>query len=705
MTATDITQDISTELGATANRHLWGHFARHGAGITPPIITRGEGVTIWDSKGKSYIDGLSGLFVVQVGHGRKELAEAAAKQAETLAFFPLWSYATPSAIELSERIAGYAPGDLNRVFFTTGGGEAVESAWKLAKNYFKLTGKPGKHKVVSRSIAYHGTPQGALAITGLPVFKAQFEPLTPGGFRAPNTNFYRAPAPYEHDAKAFGQYCADRIAEAIEFEGPDTVAAVFLEPVQNAGGCFPPPPGYFERVREICDEYDVLLVSDEVICAYGRIGSMFACDDFGYVPDIITCAKGLTSGYSPIGAMIASDRLFEPFNDGKTTFAHGYTFGGHPVSSAVALANLDIFEREGLNDHVKEMAPAFRATLEQLYDLPIVGDVRGEGFFYGIELVKDKATKETFNDEESERLLRDFLTPAIFEAGLYCRADDRGDPVVQLAPPLISGQKEFDAIYEILHGVLTKRADCSKAARNGIPAAKVRVTTCWNTVSARLAVWSTTRKPPIDPVRWTPPPVDPLPDFRSADLTVVPVPGNAPEDVVVDADGADLDRRRRRPHRADPTRRRRPCRRRRPQTAGRWACMWRATAGSWSAPVPAACWLWTRPAAHVETLVAEVDGRPLQFCSNVTELPDGTIYFTESTSAFTYAALQGRGVRGATAGSLFRRDPDGTVLTVAPGLYFANGVTPTADGSALVFAETMGRALSKYWLTGRGPAR
>ena len=394
--------------------------------------------------------------MVQVGHGRKELAEAAAKQAEQLAFFPLWSYATPSAIELAERVAGYAPGDLNRVFFTTGGGEAVETAWKLAKNYFKLTGKPGKHKVVSRAIAYHGTPQGALAITGLPAFKEPFEPLTPGGFRVPNTNFYRAPAPYDTDIKAFGRYAADRIAEAIEFEGPDTVAAVFLEPVQNAGGCFPPPPGYFERVREICDEYNVLLVSDEVICAWGRIGSMFACDDFGYVPDIITCAKGLTSGYSPLGAMVASDRLFEPFNDGKTTFGHGYTFGGHPVSSAVALANLDIFEREGINDHVKEMAPAFRATLEKLYELPIVGDVRGEGFFYGIEMVKNKATKETFNDEESERLLRGFLTPAIFEAGLYCRADDRGDPVVQLAPPLISGQKEFDAIYEILRAVLSE---------------------------------------------------------------------------------------------------------------------------------------------------------------------------------------------------------------------------------------------------------
>ncbi|MGH3722823.1 MAG: aspartate aminotransferase family protein [Mycobacterium sp.] len=450
---------MSVELEGKASRHLWGHFARHGEGIVPPIITRGEGVTIWDDRGKSYLDGLSGLFVVQAGHGRTELAQAAARQAETLAFFPLWSYATPPAIELAERIAGYAPADLNRVFFTTGGGEAVESAWKLAKQFFKLTGKPGKHKVVSRAIAYHGTPQGALAITGLPAFKAPFEPLTPGGFRAPNTNFYRAPEPYAHDAKAFGRYCADRIAEAIEFEGPDTVAAVFLEPVQNAGGCFPPPPGYFERVREICDEYDVLLVSDEVICAFGRIGSMFACDDLGYVPDIITCAKGMTSGYSPIGAMIASDRLFEPFNDGKTTFPHGYTFGGHPVSAAVALANLDIFEREGLNERVRTNAPVFRATLEKLHDLPIVGDVRGEGYFYGIELVKDKKTKETFSGEESERLLRGFLSGALWEAGLYCRADDRGDPVIQLAPPLISGPREFDAIEAILRGVLTAAWD------------------------------------------------------------------------------------------------------------------------------------------------------------------------------------------------------------------------------------------------------
>ena len=453
------TANLTTELGAKADRYLWGHFARHGVGNTPPIITRGAGVHIWDSNGKRYIDGLSGLFVVQVGHGREEIAEALKKQAETLEFFPLWSYATPLAIELAERLAGYAPGDLNRVFFTTGGGDAVESAWKLAKQYFKLTGKPDKYKVISRSIAYHGTPHGALAITGLPTFKAPFEPITPGGFRVPNTNFYRAPEGHNTDVKEFGQWAADRIAEAIEMEGPDSVAAVFLEPVQNAGGCFPPPPGYFERVREICDEYDVLLVSDETICAFGRIGSMFACNDFGYVPDIITCAKGLTSGYAPMGAMIASDRLFEPFNNTDHIFAHGYTFGGHPVAAAAAMANLDIFEREGINDHVRNTAPAFRATLEKLLDLPIVGDVRGEGFFYGIELVKDKATRAVLDDEVSEWLLRSFLSVELFEAGLYCRADDRGDSVVQLAPPLISDQALFDEIEAILRRVFTQAWD------------------------------------------------------------------------------------------------------------------------------------------------------------------------------------------------------------------------------------------------------
>lgn len=435
--------------------------ARHSGisnGAQVPIISRGEGHKIYDDAGREYFDGLAGLFVVNAGHGRAELAEAMAKQAEKLAFMPLWSYAHEPAIDLAERLASYAPGDLNRVFFTTGGGEAVESAFKLAKQHFKMKGKPGKTKVISRALAYHGTPQGALAITSLPDMKTPFEPLVPGTFRVPNTNFYRAPEMFADNEKDFGLWAAERIREAIEFEGPDTVAAVFLEPVQNSGGCFPPPPGYFDRVREICDEHDVLLVSDETICAFGRIGSMFACNDFGYVPDIITSAKALTSGYVPLGVMVVSDRLFEPFSKGDTTFYHGYTFGGHPVAAAVAMANLDIFEREGLNDNVKNNADAFKSTLSKLTDLDIVGDVRGAGYFYGIELVKDKATKETFNDAESERLLRGYLSPALWEAGLYCRADDRGDPVIQLAPPITIGQPEFDQIESILRTVLQEAA-------------------------------------------------------------------------------------------------------------------------------------------------------------------------------------------------------------------------------------------------------
>jgi adenosylmethionine-8-amino-7-oxononanoate aminotransferase len=445
------------QLQTDARDHLWMHFTRHSTYETQdvPIIVRGEGAYIYDAHGKRYLDGLAGLFVSQLGHGRTELAEAAAKQAKELAFMPLWSYAHPSAIELAARVASHAPGDLNRVFFTSGGGEAVETAWKLAKNYFKLVGKPMKHKVISRAIAYHGTTQGALSITGLPGLKAQFEPLVPSTFRVPNTNFYRAP---EHgdDLTAYGRWAADQIAIAIENEGADTVAAVFLEPVQNAGGCFPPPPGYFERVREICDEYDVLLVSDEVICAFGRLGEMFGATRFGYQPDIITCAKGITSGYAPLGAMIASDKLMEPFLHGHESFAHGYTFGGHPVSTAVALANLDIFEKEKVLENVRDNRDAFRATLEKLNDLPIVGDVRGDGYFYGIELVKDKATKETFSDDEAERLLRGYLSRALYDEGLYCRADDRGDPVIQLSPPLICTQEHFDEIEQILRVVLEK---------------------------------------------------------------------------------------------------------------------------------------------------------------------------------------------------------------------------------------------------------
>jgi adenosylmethionine-8-amino-7-oxononanoate aminotransferase len=440
---TDTFDDSITE---RARRHLWMHFTRLSEDKDVPMIVRGDGPWVFDHRGKRYLDGLSGLFTSQVGHGRADIADAAARQARELAYFPVWSYAHPRATELAERVASLAPADLDRVFFTTGGSEAVESAWKLARQYFRAAGQPGRYKVISRYIAYHGTTMGALSITGIPALRAPYEPLVPGAIKVPNTNPYR-PGPIDP---------AEAIAQAIEMEGAETVAAVFLEPVQNAGGCFPPPPGYFQRVREICDETGVLLVSDEVICAFGRLGEWFGAERYDYLPDIITMAKGLTSGYAPIGGLIAREHLIDPFLHGSETFLHGITFGGHPVSCAVALANLDLMEREGLLAHVRANEAAFRATLERLYDLPIVGDVRGAGYFYGIELVKDKETRATFDTDERERLLRGFLSRALYDAGLICRADDRGDPVVQLAPPLIIGQPEFDYIEQVLRTVLTE---------------------------------------------------------------------------------------------------------------------------------------------------------------------------------------------------------------------------------------------------------
>ncbi len=437
--------------------HLWMHFTRMGSFTDKPVpvIERGEGAYIYDTQGRRYLDALSGLFVVQAGYGRSEIADAADAQTRKLAYFPIWSYATPPAIELADRLAELAPGDLNKVFFSSGGGESVETAWKLAKQYFKLTGKPNKTKVISRAVAYHGTTQGALSITSVPNFKHAFEPLVPGAFRVPNTDFYRAPENLADDEKAFGRWAADRFEEAILAEGPDSIAAIFVEPVQNAGGSLPPPPGYFERLREICDTYDVLLVSDEVICAYGRLGTMFGAQKFGYQPDIITTAKGLTSGYAALGAAIISDRLFEPFSSGNVSFPHGYTFGGHPVACAAALANLDLFEKEDLLGNVLRNENALRQTLEKLYDLPIVGNVRGNGYFWSVELVKDKATKEPFSKSDCERILRGVVAPGLWEAGVYCRADDRGQAVVQFAPPLICGQAEFDQIESAMRSALT----------------------------------------------------------------------------------------------------------------------------------------------------------------------------------------------------------------------------------------------------------
>ena len=445
----------AAKLSEQARRHLWMHFTRIGNDLHAPlpIIVSGEGCYVYDADGKRYLDGLSALYCVNAGHGRPEFAEAAATQMRELDFFTTWSYAHPRAIELATAIAALTPADLNRVFFTSGGAEAVESASKLVRAYHRLTGNGQKSKIIAREVAYHGTSLGALAVTGITSIRSPFEPLTPGGCHVPNTNSYRWPA--DRDPL----WAAEKIAERIEFEGPETVAAVILEPVQNGGGCLPPQEGYFQRVREICDRYDVLLISDEVICSWGRLGYYFGSERYDYVPDIITTAKGLTSANIPMGAMIASDRLAEPFLEGHASFAHGFTFGGHPVAAAVALANIELFEREELCAHVRAKEPEFRAMLETLRDIPIVGDVRGAGFFQAIELVKDKTTKETFDDEESEHLLRGFLSGALYDHGLICRADDRGDPVVQLAPPLICDTEQFEEIEAVLRTVLSAASE------------------------------------------------------------------------------------------------------------------------------------------------------------------------------------------------------------------------------------------------------
>jgi len=413
-----------------------------------PIIVRGEGCHVYDAHGRRYLDGLSALFCVNAGHGREELGEAAAAQVRELGFFQAWAHAHPPVIELAERVAALAPGDLNRVFFTSGGSEAVESALKLARAFHRARGDAQRTKVIARRYAYHGTSLGALGATGIPQFRTQFEPLAPGGCHVPNTNAYRRAA--EEDPLS----CADAIEERILFEGPDTVAAVLLEPVQNAGGCLTPPPGYFQRVREICDRHGVLLISDEVICSWGRLGEYFGCQRYGYQPDMITTAKGLTSAYAPMGAVIASDRLAEPFLADGAMFAHGFTFGGHPLCAAVALANLDIFEREDLCGQVRAREGELREALERLYDIPAVGDVRGDGFFYAIELVADQETKARFPAARVKEIVAT-LPGELLARGLLTRVDDRaGDPLVLLCPPLIAGPEEYEEILAALRPTL-----------------------------------------------------------------------------------------------------------------------------------------------------------------------------------------------------------------------------------------------------------
>lgn len=434
--------------------HLWQHFTRlpSADGHELTVIERGDGCYVWDSSGRRYLDGLAGLFVVQAGHGRQEIVQAMSKQAESLAYYPLFGFVHPAAAMLAERIADLAPGDLNRVFFVSGGSEAVESAWKLARQYFLLAGQPERHKVIARNLSYHGTSLGALAITGHQAIRQPYLPmLTDQTRHAANTN--RLHCQLCRLQMACNLACADDIEQAILAEGPETVAAVFIEPVQNAGGCFTAPEAYFTRVREICDRYGVLLVSDEVLCGFGRLGDWFGCSRLGFQPDMITFAKGATSGYAPMGGVIVGDRIAEPFRGAGSVFLHGFTFGGHPVSCAAGIANLDVMQAEDLPGRVRLLEQQFQAGLDALRDLPLVADVRGMGYFWAIELTKDG---QEFTAAESEWLTKRFLGPRLQELGLICRADNRGDPVIQLSPPLTAGPEEFDQMTAALGQALAE---------------------------------------------------------------------------------------------------------------------------------------------------------------------------------------------------------------------------------------------------------
>ena len=443
------------DLQRAAREHLWLHFTRMGGDGEVPIIVRGDGCYLEDSKGKRYLDALAGLFSVNIGYGYgEEIGEAAAAQMRELPFYTNWGYAHPRAIELASEVASLTPGDLNRLFFVSGGSEAVESAWKLARQYYTARGDGRRWKAISRHVAYHGTTMGALSINGIPELRNPFEPLVPEVLHVRNTNRYHRPA--DETEEQFTAFLLDDLEQTITATGAETVAMVIMEPVQNAGGSFTPPEGYWKGVREICDRYGILLCADEVICGFGRVGAWFGSERYDIKPDLMTIAKGLSSSYAAIGAVVASDRVMEPFMRDTNMYAHGITFGGHPVMSAIALKNIEIMKRDRIVEHVAETQDTFHKTLSQLLDLPIVGDVRGTGFFYAVELVKDKDTRESFNDEECETLLRGFLSPRLFERGLICRSDDRGDPVVQISPPLIAGQHEFDQIVSILGDVLTE---------------------------------------------------------------------------------------------------------------------------------------------------------------------------------------------------------------------------------------------------------
>ena len=449
------TQTEVNELQESALEHLWVYLrepsdmAEKGE---PQIFVSGKGCKVTDALGNTYIDGMSGLWLKNVGYGRTEIADAAYAQMLQLTYMPMGTTSEPT-IKLAAKIASITPGDLSRCFFTSGGSEAVETAMKLSRAYFKRVGEPSRVKFISRKGSYHGATFGTLALGGSPYFpKEDYEPLLSGVFHGPQ------PLPYHCEyGGTTPEECAERCVKAIEdiiiFQGPSTVAAVVAEPVSSPMGAAVPGPNYWPLLREVCDKYGCLLIADEVITGFGRTGKMFACEHWGVTPDIMTVAKGITSGYIPMGGAITRKTISDAFvGSSKAAFRHVITFGGHPVASAAALKNIEIMEDEGLADNAARMGDYLLAGLEELKEKhQIIGDVRGLGLLCGVELVKDRETKEHFPTEAD---LAARLTQGFGVNGILLRGGD----AMNVAPPLCVTSGEVEEILSVLDRVIGQTA-------------------------------------------------------------------------------------------------------------------------------------------------------------------------------------------------------------------------------------------------------
>jgi putrescine---pyruvate transaminase len=416
---------------------------------SPKVWVRGQGIYLWDAEGRQYIDGLACLWNVNVGHGRKELADAAATQMAELAYCSSYAGATNiPATKLASKLASLAYPSLNTVYFTSGGAESNESAFKTARFYWKATGKPDKVKIIARQHGYHGVTLAAMSATGMAPYWKMFEP------RVPNFVHVQSPYPYRFEGvqpgETIGQAAARQLEEKILEEGPDTVAAFIAEPVQGAGGVLVPPDDYFPNIRRVCDKYEVLFIADEVITGFGRTGSWFALNRWGVEPDMMSFAKGVTSGYLPLGGIMISDKIRQAVLSAnyEDRWMHAYTYSGHPTCCAVGLKNIEIIEKEGLVKHAGEMGTRLLNGLKTLEEFAAVGDVRGLGLMAAVELVGDRSTK---TPTDPALKIGPHVQDECVKHGLYTRI--RGD-IIMLCPPLVIRDEEVDRIVDILREAL-----------------------------------------------------------------------------------------------------------------------------------------------------------------------------------------------------------------------------------------------------------